>query len=121
MTEHHIKLEWQFRGYTQSGTFSLANPITIGRHSQSDIALNQPTVARQHGQIALNGDQVELSNLSTDKPIIVVEGYQTRTLDYGERMPLMAGSRFQIEAVVFSVLECNFTPAAVDGEEPKVQ
>jgi hypothetical protein len=80
--------------------FLLDQPITtIGRRSDQDIVLDDPSVSRTHARIEINAEGVAIADLGSTNGTLV----NTRSVR-AARVPLRSGDRIKIGAVLLEYL-----------------
>lgn len=85
------------------------SPAVIGRATDCDIQLLDPTVSRLHVRIDLERDRIALTSLSR-RSITVVDG---RRLEAGQRFE----SRYRPISLIFGTVECELE-VSFETEEP---
>lgn len=85
-------------GGTFSGcSFNLCNPLLVGRGSDAQIQLDEPTLAEQHARIELHGDRVVLRDLAGDGTLVNGARVKDAMLNSGDQLAFDQ-NRFVLEA-----------------------
>lgn len=79
--------------------FTLERPRTIGRLRESDIRIDDPTLAERHARVELHGDRVVLRDLgSVDGSVVNGDRVRDAVLAPGDQIVIDAHHRFVVEA-----------------------
>ncbi len=96
-------LKWQNEGQSYQQSISYKQSITLGRHSNCDITLNDPRISRHHALIFGQGRDIYLKNLSQTNPIFILSVNDGRELNHEESLKLQADDQFQIGSIKMEV------------------
>ncbi|MEO5595876.1 MAG: FHA domain-containing protein [Lysobacteraceae bacterium] len=85
-------------GGTFSGcSFNLCDPLVIGRGSDAQIQLDEPTLAEQHARVELHGDRVVLRDLAGEGTLVNGTRIKDALLNSGDQLAFDQ-NRFVLEA-----------------------